>query len=257
VQAQLNQLKANVPPLQARQRTALYRLAVLTGEVPSQFPPEVAQCATPPRITAPIPVGDGAGLLRRRPDVRQAERQLAGATARIGVATGELYPNISLGGSFGMVGMANQWGDANTFKFNVGPLISWSLPSLSSARSHIAQAKASTKGSLAHFDSVVLNALRETESALTVYARELDRNADLRAARDQSALAVRQMDKLYRFGRTDFLSQLDAERTLASAESVLAASDTQLAADQVQLFLALGGGWENTHAAHGEAKEAK
>lgn len=255
-QAQLEALKANLPPLEARRRTALYRLAVLTGEVPSKFPAEVAQCVTPPRVTSAIPVGDGTALLRRRPDVRQAERQLAGATARIGVATGELYPTINLGGSFGMVGMANQWNDANTFKFNLGPLITWSLPSLSSARSHIAQAKSSTKGALAHFDSVVLNALRETESALTVYARELDRNAALRAARDQSALAARQSAKLYRYGRTDFLSQLDADRTLAGAESVLAASDAQLAADQVQLFLALGGGWENTHAAgQGEGKE--
>lgn len=252
VQAQLEQLRASLPPLEARRRTALYRLAVLTGEVPSQFPAEVAQCATPPRVAATIPVGDGAALLRRRPDVRQAERQLAGATARIGVATAELYPNITLGASVGAVGMMSQFNDANTWKFSLGPLISWNLPATSSARSHIAQAKASTTGALARFDSVVLNALRETESALTVYARELDRNAFLRAARDQSALASRQSAKLYRFGRTDFLSQLDADRTLASAESTLAASDAQLAADQVQLFLALGGGWENTHAKHGE-----
>ncbi|WP_322404289.1 TolC family protein [Massilia luteola] len=252
VQAQLEQLRASLPPLEAQRRTALYRLAVLTGEVPSQFPAEVAQCATPPRVAATIPVGDGAALLRRRPDVRQAERQLAGATARIGVATAELYPNITLGASVGAVGMMSQFNDANTWKFSLGPLISWNLPATSSARSHIAQAKASTTGALARFDAVVLNALRETESALTVYARELDRNAFLRAARDQSALASRQSAKLYRFGRTDFLSQLDADRTLASAESMLAASDAQLAADQVQLFLALGGGWENTHTKHGE-----
>jgi outer membrane protein TolC len=146
----------------------------------------------------------------------------------------------------------SQFNDANTWKFSLGPLISWNLPATSSARSHIAQAKANTTGALARFDAVVLNALRETETALTVYARELDRNAALRAARDQSALASRQSARLYQFGRTDFLSQLDADRTLAGAESMLAASDTQLAADQVQLFLALGGGWENTHAAHGE-----
>jgi NodT family efflux transporter outer membrane factor (OMF) lipoprotein len=248
--AQLEQLRANLPPLMARQRTALYRLAVLTGEVPSAFPAEVAQCATPPRIAAVIPVGDGAALLRRRPDVRQAERQLAGATARIGVATAELYPNITLGASFGGVGFMDDFGKANTWKFSLGPLISWNLPSTSSARVHIAQAKAGTEGALARFDSVVLNALRETESALTVYARELDRNALLRAARDQSALASRQTGKLYQFGRTDFLAALDADRTLAGAESLLAASDAQLAADQVQLFMALGGGWENTHAKH-------
>jgi outer membrane protein TolC len=258
-QAQLDQLRANLPPLEARRRTALYRLAVLTGDVPSQFPAEVAQCATPPRVASSIPVGDGAALLRRRPDVRQAERQLAGATARIGVATAELYPNINLGASVGAVGMMRQFGEASTYKFSLGPLISWNLPATSSARSHIAQAKANTAGALARFDGVVLNALRETETALTIYARELDRNAALRAARDQSALASRQTAKLYQFGRTDFLSQLDADRTLASAESLLAASDAQLAADQVQLFLALGGGWENTHGAghHGEGEHGK
>jgi outer membrane protein TolC len=250
--AQLEQLRANLPPLMARQRTALYRLAVLTGEVPSAFPAEVAQCTTPPRVASAVPVGDGAALLRRRPDVRQAERQLAGATARIGVATAELYPNITLGASFGGVGFMKDFGDANTWKFSLGPLISWNLPSTSSARVHIAQAKAGTEGALARFDAVVLNALRETESALTVYARELDRNAMLRAARDQSALASRQTAKLYQFGRTDFLAALDADRTLATAENMLAASDAQLAADQVQLFMALGGGWENTHAKHGE-----
>jgi NodT family efflux transporter outer membrane factor (OMF) lipoprotein len=243
-QAQLDGLRANLPPLVARQRTALYRLAVLTGDVPGQFPAEVARCVTPPRVLAAIPVGDGAGLLRRRPDVRQAERQLAAATARIGVATAELYPNISLGASFGAVGMMNQFGDASTWKFSLGPLISWNLPATGAARVHIAQAEAGTAGTLAHFDAVVLNALRETETALTVYARELDRNAALRAARDQSALASRQAAKLYRYGRADFLSTLDADRTLAGAESTLAASDAQLASDQVGLFLALGGGWE-------------
>jgi outer membrane protein TolC len=140
----------------------------------------------------------------------------------------------------------------------MGPLISWAPPLTSSARSHIAQAEAGTAGALAHFDGVVLNALRETESALTVYARELDRNAALKAARDQSALAAAQSDKLYRFGRTDFLTKLDADRTLANAESAVAASDALLAADQVTLFLALGGGWESSHgAAHSAAGHAK
>lgn len=251
-QAQLELLRANLPPLEASRRTALYRLAVLTGEVPSQFPQEVAQCVTPPRVASTVPVGDGAALLRRRPDVRQAERRLAAATARIGVATAELYPNISLGASFGSVGMMEGFGKADTWKFSLGPLISWSLPALSPARVHIAQAKIDTAGALARFDAVVLNALRETESALTVYARELDRNAALRAARDQSALASRQTARLYEVGRTDFLAALDADRTLASAEGMLAASDAQLAADQAQLFLALGGGWENARPAHGE-----
>ena len=243
--AQYDQLRANLAPLEARRRVALYRLAVLTGDVPGRFSAAVSACATPPRVRAVIPVGDGAALLRRRPDVRQAERQLAAATARIGVATAELYPNISLGASFGSVGLTSQFNDANTWKFSLGPLIQWNLPSTSTARVHIKEAKIGTGMQLARFDGVVLNALRETESALTIYARELDRNAALRSARDQSALAARQSARLYEFGRTDFLSQLDADRTLAMAETQLAVSDAQLAGDQVQLFLALGGGWEN------------
>jgi NodT family efflux transporter outer membrane factor (OMF) lipoprotein len=256
--AQLEQLRAVLPPLEAHRRTSLYKLAVLTGEVPRNFPKEVANCATPPRVTSQVPVGDGAALLKRRPDIRQAERTLHAWTARIGVATAELYPDIQLGASFGSVGMIPGVGDANTWHFAMGPLISWAPPLTSSARSHIAQAEAGTAGALAHFDGVVLNALRETESALTVYARELDRNAALKASRDQSALAADQADKLYRFGRADFLTKLDADRSLASAESAVASSDTQLATDQVALFLALGGGWESSHGkghgqAHGEA----
>jgi NodT family efflux transporter outer membrane factor (OMF) lipoprotein len=253
--SQLEQLQAALPPLQAQRRIALYRLAVLTGETPGALPENLAQCDTAPRLTSPIPVGNGAALLRRRPDIRQAERTLAGAIARIGVATADLYPSISLGLSAGSTGTLAQFGAANAFHWSVGPLISWTLPATGSARSRIAQAEAGSDAALARFDVVVLNALRETESALTVYARELDRNASLKAARDQSALASQQARTLYRYGRTDFLTTLDADRTLASAESALTASDAQLASDQVALFLALGGGWEPEPArAAGSAK---
>jgi outer membrane protein, multidrug efflux system len=251
VRAQLEQLRAALPPLEAQRRTALYRLAVLTGEVPGKFPQAVAACAQPPRVASAIPVGDGAALLRRRPDIRQAERALAGATARIGVATAELYPSIHFGLSAGSIGMIPGVGEANTWHYGLGPLISWNLPATSPARVHVAQAKATARGALARFDAVVLGALRETESALTVYARELDRNAALAGAREQGALAARQADKLYRYGRTDLLAALDAERALAQADSALAASDAQLATDQVALFLALGGGWETAASAHG------
>ncbi|KIF80079.1 hypothetical protein TSA66_03445 [Noviherbaspirillum autotrophicum] len=113
-----------------------------------------------------------------------------------------------------------------------------------SARSRIVQAEAGSDAALARFDAAVLNALRETETTLTVYARDLDRHADLTRARDQSALASRQARELCRYGRADFLTALDAERTLATAESALAASDAQLTSDQIAVFLALGGGWE-------------
>jgi NodT family efflux transporter outer membrane factor (OMF) lipoprotein len=244
VKSQLEQLKAALPPLVAQQKIAQYRLAALLGGLPGSVPDDIAQCTKTLKISSPIPTGDGAALLKRRPDVRQAERRLAAATARIGVATADLYPSISLGLSAGSTGELTQFGAENAARWSIGPLISWTIPSTGSARSRIAQAQAGTDAELAHFDGTVLNALRETESALVLYARELDRNAALQAARDQSELAAQQARTLYRFGRTDFLTALDADRTLASQESVLAASNAKLADDQIALFLSLGGGWE-------------
>jgi NodT family efflux transporter outer membrane factor (OMF) lipoprotein len=242
--SQLAQLQAALPPLQAQHRTAHYRLAALTGLTPGEMNMHLLQCQAAPRLTTQIPVGDGAALLRRRPDIRQAERSLASATARIGVATADLYPSTSLGMSAGSTGLLDHFGAANAFRWSLGPLISWTLPSTGSAHSRIAQAEAGTDGALAHFDGVVLNALKEVESAMTVYARELDRNAALKTARDESALASEQSHRLYQYGRTDFLSVLDADRTLAATDAAWAASDAQLAGDQIALFLALGGGWE-------------
>ncbi|MDR0934284.1 MAG: TolC family protein [Burkholderiaceae bacterium] len=242
--AQLEQLRAAVPPLVAQQRTAVYQLAVLTGELPDTLTDKVGQCRAIPALTRPIPVGDGAALLKRRPDIREAERALAAATARIGVATAELYPDISLGLTLGSTGTFSDWGSSNFFRWGVGPLISWTLPATGPARARIKQAEAATAAALAYFDGTVLRALKETESALTTYARALDRNAALKEARDQSALASRQAHMLYEYGRTDFLTTLDADRTLADFESRLAESEAQLARNQVELFLALGGGWD-------------
>jgi NodT family efflux transporter outer membrane factor (OMF) lipoprotein len=242
--SQLAQLQAAVPPLLAQQRTAHYRLAALTGKTPQEMDLKLLRCQSAPRLTQPIPVGDGAALLRRRPDIRQAERTLAGATARIGVATADLYPNISIGTSVGSTGLLDHFGAANASRWSLGPLISWTLPDTGSARSRIRQAEAGSDGALAKFDGTVLNALREVETAMTVYARELDRNAALKTARDESALASEQSHRLYRYGRADFLSVLDADRTLAATDAAWAASDAALATDQIALFLALGGGWE-------------
>jgi len=247
-EAQVEQLRAVLPPLLAQQRSAQLRLAALTGETPAAMP--AVACSETPRLAYPVPVGDGAALLRRRPDIRQAERGLASATARIGVATADLYPSISLGLSAGSSGALSSFGASNTWRWSVGPLISWSIPVTGAAQARIAEARAANDAALARFDGTVLNALRETETALTTYARELDRNAALKAARDQSALAAQQAGTLYRYGRTDFLTTLDAQRSLASAESALTSSDAQLAADQVALFMALGGGWEQPGAAN-------
>ena len=242
--SQLQVLRAAIPPLQARRQAALYRLATLTGDLPQDFSRDVGACVVPPRVAGAIPVGDGAALLRRRPDIRQAERQLAASTATIGVVTADLYPRVTLGLSVGSEGLGNDFLGKDTFSYSIGPLISWTIPDTGVVRARIAQANASTEGALARFDGTVLTALRETETALDVYARELDRHAALQSARDESATVADQARRLYQSGRTGYLDALDAERGLASSEATLAASDAELADDQVSLFLALGGGWE-------------
>jgi multidrug efflux system outer membrane protein len=240
---QVAQFQANIPALESAQRTALFRLAVLTGHAPSEYPKDLESCTKPPRLVRAIPVGDGAMLLRRRPDIREAERDLASATASIGVATAELYPKVVLGISAGSSGATSDFVSNPTNEYGIGPGITWQL-NQSVARAKIAQAKATTQGTLAHFDGVVLNALREAESALTAYSHDLDRNADLKRVRDRAAEAEQQANQLHTNGRVDYLSLLDAQRTLASADDALATSNVQLSQDQVTIFLALGGGWD-------------
>ncbi|PZP30650.1 MAG: RND transporter [Roseateles depolymerans] len=242
--SQLQQLQAALPPLQAQRQAALYRLATLTGELPEAFPPALASCHVAPQVSGVIPVGDGAALLRRRPDIRQAERELHAATARIGVAIADRYPKISLGLSLGSAGYGSSPLRKDTISWGLGPLISWSLPNNGVADARIAQAEASTRQAAAHFDGVVLNALRETETSLSQYARELDRRAALQAARDAAAVVAGQARQLYQGGKVGYLDALDAERALAASDAALAASEAQLVDEQVQLFLALGGGWE-------------
>jgi outer membrane protein, multidrug efflux system len=243
--AEVETTRSQIPPLESQRDGALFRLSVLTGKPPAQFPVEARECKAVPQVSQAIPVGDGAILLQRRPDVRQAERNLAAATARIGVATSALYPSVSLGGSISTMGGSGIGSVGDNFQFSLGPLISWSFPNIAVARARIAQAGAAADGALAQFEQTNLTALQEVETALTAYAKELDRRAALRRARDQSATAVRLSRMRFDAGVDSFLPVLVAERTLASLEAQLAASDAQVATNQITLFKALGGGWQS------------
>ncbi|NKJ51027.1 RND transporter, partial [Burkholderia sp. SG-MS1] len=210
---------------------------------PSDLPPAVLACERLPQIRQPIPVGDGAALLKRRPDVREAERQLAASTARIGVATGALYPTISLGASAGYTGVLEDIPTLPTARWAFGPLINWNFPT-NGARGRVREAQASSDVALAKFDGVVLNALRETETNLATYASDYARAESLRAALKSATESADETHRLYRAGRESFISDLDATRTLTSVKSQVATAEGQVAIDQVNLFLALGGGWE-------------
>lgn len=240
----LESTRASLPPLRAQRDGALFRLATLTGRTPAEASEAARACQRPPQLSQPIPVGDGAALLARRPDVRQAERNLAGAAARVNVATADLYPRITLGGSLGATALeADGLGDSENFRFSVGPLISWSFPNIFAARARVEQAGAGADVALANFDQAVLVALQETETALANYANELDRRSALQAARDEAATAARLSRLRFDAGADSFLAVLDAERTLASSDAQLAASDALVTTYQIALFKALAGGW--------------
>lgn len=236
--------RATLPPLRAVRDGALFRLATLTGVTPAEASAAARACARPPQLNQPIPVGDGTQLLARRPDVRQAERQLASAAALVNVATASLYPSISLGGSIGSTALdIADVGDDGSFRFGLGPLISWSFPNVAAARARVAQAAAGSDIALANFDQAVLTALEETETALANYANELDRRAALIEARDQAATAARLSRLHFDAGADSFLTVLDAERTLTLADATLAASEALVSTYQIALFKALAGGW--------------
>lgn len=239
-----DQRQAEIPPLQAQRQSALFRLATLTGRAPQELPAEVSTRTTTLKLDRPIPVGDGVALLARRPDVRAAERRLAVATARIGVATADLYPRITLGGSFGSTGsgFGNVFG-AGPLTWLLGPLLNWSL-NQGPARARIAEAQADSKAALATFDGTVLQALEETETALTVYAHALERRQALQAAANAAETAALITRARQREGQVDSLELLDAERTVADAQASLAEADASISRAQVDLFRALGGGWQ-------------
>lgn len=238
----LANIRAELPTLEGRRRAALFELAALLGATPSEVPEAAQNCAHAPKVLQAIPVGEGQALLARRPDVREAERKLAADTARIGVATADLYPRISLGGS-GNFFRNDQVRGSDSFTFSLGPLLSWSFPSVLVGRERIAQAEATAQASLATFDGAVLTALKEVEQALSYYAAESERNSRLRDAQAHAETAYRLAELRYRAGSIGLFEQLDAQRELVAARSALAASTQQLGSRRVDLFKALGGGW--------------
>ena len=242
----LETTRAALAPLRAQREGAVFRLATLTGRTPAEASEAARACQAPPQLSQPIPIGDGAQLLARRPDVRQAERNLASAAARVNVATADLYPRITLGGSLGATALdAGGLGDSENFRFSLGPLISWSFPNVFAARARIEQAGAGADAALATFDQTVLVALQETETALANYANELDRRTALREARDQAASAVRLTQLRFDAGADSLFNLVDAQRTLAATEGQLANSDALVTTYQIALFKALAGGWTN------------
>jgi NodT family efflux transporter outer membrane factor (OMF) lipoprotein len=245
-QALVAQVRATIPQLEGQRRAALFELTALLGRTPTRAPNDLTSCITPPHLVALIPVGDGSQLIKRRPDVRQADRRLAAATAEIGVATADLYPTIRLVGLYGGAAVELSQLNNNVGRtWGVGPSISWTFPNMAAPRARVHQAKAEQAAALASFDAVVLTALKETEQALVAYSAALDNRQALGDAQDKVHIAFDIAHAQFLAGALSNLDLLTTEQSLIAVDAAVASSDAALVQDQIAVFKALGGGWRN------------
>ncbi|MBS0420432.1 MAG: efflux transporter outer membrane subunit [Proteobacteria bacterium] len=243
-EAQLKTTRATIPLLESSVATTIYRLSVLTGRVPDALNSELQT----PEPLSPLPalnaIGDPASLLRRRPDIRVAERSLAASTARIGVAMGDLFPKVTFTGRVGYDAASfGGLGKSGSDTYSIGPAISWAALDLGRVTARIKIARAQTDADLAAYESSVLGALEETEGALVTYGRAQTRRDLLAEAAVASERAANLARQRFQGGLTDFVNVLEAERDALAVQDSLAQSHTQTATALVAVYKALGGGW--------------
>ena len=243
--ALLASTRALVPALEAGGTQAIHRLGVLMGEEPGTLLNELSSAKPLPAPPPAVPVGLPADLLQRRPDIREAEAQVAAASARLGIARAELYPKIFLSGASGRQGVslsALTLGAGNFFSF--GPAISLPIFTGGKIRAGIEAQKQRLDQAMTQYRSAVLRSLEEAENALVAYGREKERREHLVAAVESSRQSTMLANELYTQGLSDFLGVLDAQRQQLAAEDDLARSDTAVITNVIALYKALGGGWE-------------
>lgn len=244
-EALLATTEATVPTMQTTLKQAVHALGVLLGQPPGALLEELAGTEPIPSTPPSVPVGLPSELLRRRPDVRRSERQLAAATAGIGVQTAELFPKFSLTGAAGLQSLStSDFFTGGSRYWSFGPTVTWNVFDFGRVRSQIRAADARQQQSLATYEQTVLSACQDVENALVAYANEQVRYKSL----DDSVIANRRSlelsTELYSKGYGDFLSVLDAERSLFSAEDQLVDSQRAVTENLVTLYKALGGGCE-------------
>ena len=225
---------------------AIHRLGVLTGQNPEALTAQLGASQPLPGLPSLVAIGNPSELLRRRPDIRAAERNLAAATAGIGVAVADLFPRVVFNGAIGLsaesfAGLSRPGSDTRTF----GPSITWAALDYGHVRSRIKAAGAVAEAALGRYQETVLTSLEETENALVDFGRAKARRAFLMESVKASQEAADLAHSRYDNGATDFLTVLDAERVLLDAQDQLAQTEMQTATALVAVYKALGGGWEN------------
>ena len=245
-EAQVNTTASQIPTLESGLKQAAYALDVLLGSQPGALWGELAKEAEIPSLPAEVLVGLPSDLLRRRPDVRRAERQLAAATAQVGAATADLFPKFSLTGIAGLQSVsASDWFTRGSRFWSVGPTISWPVFDAGRIRATIEIRNAQQEQALTQYERSILSAFQDVETALVNYANEQVRYRSLTDAVTANRRAVTMANELYIRGLNDFLNVLDTQRSLYVTESALTQSQATMATNLVALYKALGGGWES------------
>ncbi|MCW5764597.1 MAG: efflux transporter outer membrane subunit [Phycisphaeraceae bacterium] len=242
----LETTRSVVPSLQTGARFAQHRIAVLLGRFPAELIAELDAPAPIPAATSAVPAGLPSDLLRRRPDIRGAERDLAAQNALIGVAVADLYPRFSLNGSIGLqAGQIGNLFDATSRAYSAGPAITWRIFDGGRIRANIQVQETRTRQLLEIYQGVVVRAVEDVENALVAHAREQVRRAALALAVDAAKRSVELSESLYSKGLTDFQNVLDAQRSLFNLQDQLVESEGVLSANLVAIYKALGGGWSD------------
>ena len=242
--ARLKATEASIPPLRTEEMQAGYRLAVLLGERPGGLDGEFA--ALPPQAAraAALPLGDVSDLLRRRPDVRAAERRLAAETARTGAATADLFPRVRITGFVGLLsGNVGDLFSKGAKAWSVSPTVTWPAFDIGGARARLRAQQAKGEESLAAYRQTALRAIEDLDDAVAAYGQRQQQVARLAEQVDAARRAEELAGIRYREGGIDFLRVLDADRARLEAEDSLTQAQTAANTDVVAIYKALGGGW--------------
>jgi NodT family efflux transporter outer membrane factor (OMF) lipoprotein len=243
--AQVATTESQIPVLESSAQATIYSLGVLLGREPAALAEELAAEKALPLTPPEVPVGLPSDLIRRRPDIRRAEAQLHAATARIGVATADLFPKFSLTGSFGLLSSdISSLGNWSSRFWSYGPTVRWPIFEAGRIRWNIEVQNAVQEQGLTFYEKTVLTALKDVETALVAYAKEQEHLKSLSEAVKYNRRSVDLSMKLYITGKIDFLNVLSAQRSLYTSEDALIQSTGTLATDLIALYKALGGGWE-------------
>jgi NodT family efflux transporter outer membrane factor (OMF) lipoprotein len=247
-EAQVASTASQIPSLESQRNQAAHRLAVLVGQQPRALLDKLlarADASVIPAGPPEVPPGIPSEVLRRRPDVRRSERELAAATARIGVATADLFPRFSLTGSLGLQSQTfNDLGEYGSRFYSIGPSVSWPFFDAGRIRSNINVKTAQQEQALVRYEQSVLTALEDVENALVSYGKEQQKREQLQRAANANRRSVEMARQLYERGLTGFLDVLEAQRNLFISEDALVQSDATVSSNLVALYKALGGGWD-------------